>query len=244
MFTYRLYDGSARSTLVHRLVSTVGVLVACLGSASQGFAGLINSSYSLRLTAPVADGASTSTEQYESSGIIYDAAGHTNLPNTISPTPSPNPFNSTAGRVNRVVEPTPLSDTNDGRAIIWIKGPLNDPNNVFVNDLDPTQLVELALTLDWGTLPPLEKIVVSDLRLDKGIFHDPVSVSYTGLGTPASPLTILARFDPADVESGVGNFVKVQFDFDTMIIPEPGSLALMGLAGIGFVSRLGRRRNG
>jgi len=241
---HRQYDGRAASMLVLRPLTMVGVAAFALAIASDVSAGLINSSYSLRLTGPVADGANTSTEQYSATGLVFDAAVHKDLPNSISPTPAPNPFTSTASRVNRVVEPTPISDTNSGIATIWIKGPLNDPNNVFINDLDPSQLVELELTLNWGGLLPLERIVVSDFRLDKGIFLDPVSVAYSGLGTSASPLTILAQFDPADVESGAGNFVKVRFDFDTEIIPEPASIALAALACVGMVGLLGRRRNG
>ena len=148
-----------------------------------------------------------------------------------------------ASRVNRVVEPTGDSNSNSGIATIWIKGPLNDPNNVFVNDLDLTQLVELELTLNWGVLPALQKIVVSDFKLDKGVFYQPVSVDYSGLGTLASPLTILARFNPVDVNRGAGNYVKVQFDFDTMVIPEPATIALTGLACLGVMGLIARRRH-
>jgi hypothetical protein len=240
---YRHFDGSARSALTRRC-TIFGLGLAFLAITSHASAGLINTPYSLRLTGPVAEGATTSTEVYSASGLMFDAAVHKNLPNTTSPTPAPSPFTSTASRVNRVVEPTPISDTNSGIATIWIKGPLNDPNNVFVNDLDMNGLVELELTLNWGALPVGERIVVSDFKLDKGIFHDPVSVSYSGDGTLTSPMTILAQFDPADVDSGAGNYVKVQFDFDTEVIPEPATIALVWLATLGLAGLIGRRRNG
>ena len=220
---------------------TLAVIFAVCVAASQASAGLMNSSYSLRLTGPVAEGASTSVEEYSASGLMYDDFVHKDLPNTTSPTPVP-PFTSAASRVNRVVEPTGDSNSNSGIATIWIKGPLTDPNNVFVNDLDLTQLVELELTLNWGILPALQKIVVSDFKLDKGVFYQPVSVSYSGLGTLASPLTILAQFDPVDVNRGAGNYVKVQFDFDTMVIPEPATIALTGLACLGVMGLIAPRR--
>jgi hypothetical protein len=217
-----------------------GVLAVSIGLATDAAAGLMNSSYNLRLTGPVASGAATSTEQYSATGLTFDAV-HENVPNTISPTPSPNPFTSTANRVNRVVEPTGGSGTT-GIATIWMKGPLNDPNNVFVNDLDLTKLVELELSnLKWDNLLPMQKIAVTDFQLDKGLFYDPVSVTYSGDGSVASPLTILARFNPVDVNRGAGNYVKVQFDFSTVSIPIPEP-ACVTLAGLGCLGVLGLRR--
>jgi hypothetical protein len=218
--------------------------VAMLGASPQAWAGLINSSYNLRLTGPVAEGASTSFEVYSANNLMWDAATHKNLTNLISPTPSPNPFASAANRINRVVEPTGGHGTS-GIATIWIKGPLTDPNNVFVNDLDLTKLVELEISsLEWDNLPAGQQIVVNNLRLDKGVFYDPVSVSYTGTGSVANPLNILARFDPADVNRLGGNYVKVQFSFGTqaIVIPEPATVALGVLAFLA-AGQLIRRRS-
>jgi hypothetical protein len=237
-------DYRKASLLVRRRWLNIGVMSVSIGMASQAAAGLIGSSYNLRLTGPVADGATTSTEQYSANGLVYDAAVHKPLPNTISPTPAPNPFTSTTNRVNRVVEPTGGNSTT-GTATIWIKGPLNDPNNNFVNDLDLTKLVELELSsLKWDNLLPGQKIVVTDFQLDKGLFYDPVSVSYSGTGSVADPLSILARFSPVDVNRGAGNFVKVQFDFSTMSIPipEPACMTLAGLSCLGVVG-IARRRH-
>jgi hypothetical protein len=219
-------------------------VVAMLVTSPQAWAGLIGSTYNLRLTGPVAEGASTSTEEYAASNLVWDAATHKSLNNLISPTPSPNPFASTANRVNRVVEPTGGNGTS-GTATIWIKGPLTDPNNVFVNDLDLTKLVELELSsLKWDNLPAGQQIVVNSLRLDKGMFFDPVSVSYSGTGSVANPLNILARFNPADVNRLGGNYVKVQFSFGTqaIVIPEPTTVALGVLAFLA-AGQLIRRRS-
>jgi hypothetical protein len=232
------------STLVSptcRCLLTWAALAALCGTASRVEAGLINSSYSVRLTGQVAEGSSTSTEEYAASNLVWDAAVHKDLANAISPTPSPNPFDSAANRVNRIVEPTGGNSTS-GTATIWIKGPLTNPNNVFVNELDPTKLVELELSsLKWDNLPAGRQVVVSDFNLDKGVFYDPVSVSYSGTGSAANPLRILAKFSAADVNRGAGNYVKVQFDFDTIVIPEPSSIALGALACL-VVLGLPRRR--
>jgi hypothetical protein len=215
-----------------------------LGTAPDVQAGLIGSTYNLRLTGPVAEGASTSTEAYSANNLVWDAATHKNLNNLISPTPSPNPFASTASRVNRVVEPTGGNGTS-GTATIWIKGPLTDPNNVFISDLDLTKQVELELTsLEWDNLPAGQQIVVNSFRLDKGLFYDPVFVSYSGAGSVANPLNILARFNPADVNRLGGNYVKVQFTFGTQAIPipEPASLALAVLGCLAMTGLILRRR--
>jgi hypothetical protein len=220
-------------TFARRWLLACGVVAALFGTESMSEAGLISSTYNLRLMAPVADGASTSTEEYSATGLVWDAANHKNVPNSISPTPSPNPFDSATNRLNRVVEPTGGSGTS-GRATVWVKGPLTDPNNVFVNELDASKLVELELSsLEWADLPAGHQIVVSNLRLDKGVFWNPVSVTTSGFGSVANPLRILAKFSPEDVNRGAGNYVKVQFDFDDVVIPEPASIALAGLAGLG-----------
>jgi hypothetical protein len=218
-----------------------GAAAALCDTASLADAGLISSTYNLRLSGPVAEGTSTSMEEYSATGLVWNAADHKNLPNTTSPTPSPNPFDSAANRMNRVVEPTGGNGTS-GTATIWIKGPLTNPNNVFVNELDPAKLVELELSsLEWDNLPAGRQIVVSDFNLDKGTFHDPVSVSYSGTGSVANPLRILAKFNPADVNRGAGNYVKVQFDFNSIVIPEPSSIALVGVATLAVLGVLCRR---
>lgn len=214
------------------VLSALTFAAGACGMSSPVIAGLINSTYNLRLTGPVAEGAATSVEEYTATNLVWDAGTHKSVTNSLSPTPSPNPFASAASRVNRVVEPTGGSGTS-GIATIWMKGPLTDPNNVFVNDLDLTKLVELELSsLKWDNLPANQQIVVSNFRLDKGIFFNPVSVEYFGRGSVASPLRILAKFNPADVNRSTGNYVKVQFRFDTqgIPIPEPSTIALAGLA--------------
>lgn len=235
---------SALAARTRPLTSTLIVAALAFGVALPVEAGLINSTYNLRLTGPVAEGAATSVEEYSATDLVWDAGTHKNVTNSLSPTPSPNPFTSAVSRVNRVVEPTGGSGTS-GIATIWMKGPLTDPNNVFVNDLDLTKLVELELSsLKWDNLPANQQIVITNFRLDKGVFYNPVSVEYFGRGSVASPLRILAKFNPVDVNRSTGNYVKVQFSYDTRAIPipEPATVVLVGLASLAVI-RLSRRRS-
>lgn len=236
---------SNMSSKLHRFAWLLSAVAATFAGSTIVEAGLINSTYNLRVTGPVAEGAQTSVEEYTATNLVWDAGTHKNVTNSLSPTPSPFPFTSAASRVNRVVEPTGGTGTS-GTATIWMKGPLTDPNNVFVNDLDLTKLVELEISsLEWDNLPANQQIVVTNFRLDKGVFFNPVSVEYFGRGSVASPLRILAKFNPADVNRSTGNYVKVQFSFETqgIPIPEPATVTLVALACLA-ASRLMRRRVG
>jgi hypothetical protein len=226
-----------------RILSTACAVIVAIGlsgSTCVFAATLTGTTYDLRLLGHVKNAAGTvfSTEGYEASPV-FDVFS-TNLPNTIVPSPIP-PL--VAGNTLRVDESEAA-----GTAIIWIRGPLSNPNDTFANMLDPAFDVELDLTFRFNGLGVGEKIVISNVKPENGAhgFYTPVSVQTSGTGSVADPLRLSLRLDPSDIQ---GNFstshVKLHFDFDEMdiLIPEPAScmLLMVGLAGLTAFARGARQ---
>jgi hypothetical protein len=241
---------SRRATLTRRVFAASLALAAIAGSLPLAQAGLLNSNYDLKVRGYVLENGQSSVEEYGATNIPLDFGLH-NVPNTLSPTPAPNPFTSTASRVNRV-SGTAVGEVNNPASGLniefWVRGPINDLNNVFVNDLDPTKLVEVEMKFVWNNLPYGQQIVLDDVNLVKGLKYDAVSVQTTGTGFagdanhPANPLVVLAKYNPADVLQGAGSFMKVEFDYSTRPIPEPATMALVGLGVLGMLGLLRKRK--
>lgn len=225
------------------------VVVFSLGGTVH--AGLLHSTYDIKITGHVLKNGNQSTEQYAAKNVPLEIATHTNVPNTVSPTPVP-PFTATTTRVNRVTA-TAVGETSNPPSGLniefWVKGPISDSENVFVHPLDPAKLVEVELKLVLNTLQFGKKMVLNDVNLVKGVLFDAVSVQTTGTGFagdanhPADPLVALIKYNPADVMQAGGSFLKVQFDYTTeaTVIPEPATISLVGLCAVGLVGALRRR---
>ena len=227
MVPIRLYRRVPRAT--RWSFCAVISLVASLTCAPHGMAATLNSTtYDLRLLGHVKNAAGTvlSTEGYTASPVFNISS--TNLVNTTVPSPIPPLLGGNGLRVDE-------SEAGD-TAIIWIRGPLNNPNHTFANMLDPDFDVELDFTLQFDNVGPNNKVAITDVRPENGShgFYNEVSYQTSGLGTAASPLLLAIRLDPADIQGSFStSHVKVQFDFMEMIIPEPttGLLMLTGLVG-------------
>jgi hypothetical protein len=244
--TLRRRDSRYTTSHAPGRVLTLGLFSSIFAIVSTADAGLMHSTYDVRLTAPVRVGGTTGVEQYSGTNIPFDGSGVGGngdpLLNTISPTPMP-PFASGASRVPRIFEPTDGGGGTTGiNADIWIKGPATDPNNVFLNPLDttdPNKFVELELWLKWADLPAGQRILIRDAELIKGIQYPAASVSTSGAGSVSNPLHVVFKFRPADVDAGAFSYVKVWFDFNA--IPEPASFALAGMAVLGVLGLIRRR---
>jgi hypothetical protein len=224
----------------------VGMTVmAALSMAPSASAGLM--SYDVMVTGHMSPNNGTNIEQYGASNIVPNVAVDASLPNTISPTPNPSPFTSASGRTNRSRTSIVFADlpAPNGNPVlnreIWLLGPLTDPSNLFVNDLLSSEPVEVNLALRFDDLPAGQKVVVSDVVLADATNKPAQSVEVlSGVGSVANPLNLLIKFSPSDVETS-GTQIKMQFDYGTMIVPEPATLGLVSLGCLGIVGLIRRR---
>ncbi len=102
--------------------------------------------------------------------------------------------------------------------------------------------MEFETIFTFPGVDPGEMVTVSEVEMENfGIFYNPVSTQVTGLGTVASPLKILLQLDPDDVLDNGTSHLKLHFKYDEGVVPEPATLALVGLGLVG-IAGLRRRR--
>ena len=68
----------------------------------------------------------------------------------------------------------------------WVNGPFSDPNNVFVNDLDPAKLVEVELKLLFDGLDFDQQILIND---ETSCWASNTTLSRSRPPAPDSPAT-------------------------------------------------------
>ena len=229
----RLQNVTDATTLsFFRLTLAVCATVIFSAIASSASAGLIGTTYDLRLDGHVKQGATLAVETYTASPV----------------------FNVLSTVVNGVVNPgsavppldpaevlSVLESDAAGVVTIWLS---NQGQPLFANPLDPAFLVQFEATLYWDDLGPNEKIVPSDFKLENFNFYPAVTSSFSGKGTVADPLRVVYGFNPDHVGGPGGvNIMKVLFDYDrvTNVVPEPASCGLMTLAAVGLCGVAGRR---
>ncbi len=221
----------ARTTRQFAWLTFGAALATAIAVSTTASASLIGSTYSLRIEGQVKIGAQISTEGYAATPVFN--ATQEDVPNTIVPTPDP-PFDP--GESLRVTETEAAN-----HVIVWVTGHNGGPET-FINPLDPTSLVEFETIFIFPGVDPGEMVTPSDIEMENfGDFYNPVTTQVTGLGTVASPLKILLQLDPDDVLQTGTSHLKFHFDYDEGIVPEPATLALVGLGLVGIAGFRRRR---
>jgi hypothetical protein len=220
----------AKSVFATRLFIALGVAAAVIGMSSQASAGLIVDF--LRYDIRVANGATQGIEKHSSLTIPGD------LPPDNSMLPSP-------------LLPGFDLHTNEsdlpGHYILFIqKDSAQSPLRTYRNALDPAFANPLEIELVLHTDLPGQMINISSFNVEDGndvppylSFPTPGTVQFiSGDGSAANPLRVVLGI-PASAANASLNLLKLHITYSGLPIPEPASVALVG---IGLVGVLGLRR--
>jgi hypothetical protein len=220
----------AKSSSVTRFLIAIGVAVAVIGVGSPASAGIIVDF--LRYDIRVASGATQGIEKHSSLTIPGD------LPpdNSMLPAPLLPGFDLH----------TSESDL-PGHYILFIqKDGAQPPLRTYRNSLDPSSATPLEMELLLHTDIPGQMINISSFNIEDGNdvgpylgWPMPSTVNVlSGDGSAANPLRVVLGI-PASAASASLNLLKLHITYSGLPIPEPASVALVGL---GIVGVLGLRR--
>jgi hypothetical protein len=222
----------AKPWLVTRALILTGVVTAVLGLASGASAGLIVDF--LRYDIRVASGATQGIEKHSSLTIPGD------LPPDNSMLPAP----LLAGFDLHTSE----SDL-PGHYILFIqKDTATSPLRTYRNSLNPAFANPLEIELLLHTDIPGQMINISNYNIEDGndvgsylTWPSPGTVNVlSGNGSAASPLRVVLGI-PASAASASLNLLKLHITYTGLAIPEPASVALVGLGFVGVVGCAWRR---
>lgn len=233
----------------------VGLVVATLGAARVATAELIFDS--MRYDGHVRNGSTTGIEEHHTSASATPQIAMHPLPATNAPLDSPLEAANDLQVALTYSPAAPLFGDTSERVEVWIRDPTS--LDTFANDLDDTlgfPPVEFETFVYLEDLAANEKIVLHHIGIegDSSVapYEAPASCQaspeaciFSGTGSPADPLHLLIGLDAEQPTlSNRNGQVKIQLYYGRMVVPEPATVCLAGLAAVavgGLVHRWRRR---